>query len=398
MVSSQQEEIIHSIKVPRSNFIKGMKYLTEPSIYPNSCGDIWSWTWADDDNIYIFGGDLAEIEGKIGQSIKVEGIPPNHKCIALGNKLTTGNWPLRRSFLDNTDYWAMPCGSICMDGRIYLFVNKNLENGEQWEKKRNSVGILAPHYPHYQPVSKAYLLYSDNYGVTWIGDAKDRDPEFFPHKFAWPTFINFGKNYENARDNYVYATSNDGYWDNGRNCYLGRVPRFKIFDRDYWEFYVGMSDDTPIWTKDLDKAVPIFSDPNRNFPPSSEFGHIGSFEITYNRGLKRYLMLIWSYAYENGFEERVDVKREEDHPYFCGSEIQIYESDEPWGPWSLVHNEYNFGSPAGYNPRFPTKWMSPDGRVCWMLYSGNWQNLTKPGSNKNIYGVVTRQCEFELEV
>lgn len=103
-----------------------MKYLTEPSFYPNSNGDLWSWTWADDDNVYLFGGDESKINQKIGQPIKIEGIPPHHKCTALGSHLSAGNFPLRRSFLNNTDYWAMPSGAICIDGRIYLFVIKGL--------------------------------------------------------------------------------------------------------------------------------------------------------------------------------------------------------------------------------------------------------------------------------
>jgi len=383
---------IHGHKVACSKLVKGMKYLTEPSFYPNSSGDLWSWTWADDDNVYLFGGDGAAINGKIGQPIKVEGIPPHHKCTALGSHLSTGNFPPRRSFLDNTDYWTMPSGAICIDGRIYLFVNKNLEN--EWCEWRgmdrpaslDPASMLGTHCPHFQPVSKAYLLYSDDYGVTFIGNAKDKDPEFFPHKFSWPTFINFGRNYEDARDNYVYATSNDGYWDNGSCCYLGRVPKFKILDRDYWEFYAGMNSNTPGWTKDLNKAVPMFSDASPNFPRFSEFGHIGSFEVVYNEGLQRYLMLIWSFSDENGFKRKVD-------PYMHSSEIQIYEAPEPWGPWSLVYNEHNFGSGASYNLSLPTKWMSSDGKTGWMLYSGH---PFHPKPDK-WYGIVTRRCKFELK-
>ncbi len=188
------EKTIHGHEVTCSKLIKGMKYLTEPSFYPGSCGDIWCWTWADDDNIYLFGGDESTIDKKIGLPIKVEGIPPRHKCIALGSRLSAGNFPPKRSFLENTDYWTMPSGAICIDGRIYLFVNKNLENPISKENNLASIIITGIHYPHYQPVSKAYLLYSDNHGATFIGNAKDKDPEFFPHKFGWPTFINFARN------------------------------------------------------------------------------------------------------------------------------------------------------------------------------------------------------------
>lgn len=387
---------IHGHKVVCSKLIKGMKYLTEPSFYPNSSGDCWAWTWADDDNIYLFGGDESAIGGgesaikrKIGLPIKIEGIPPHHKCTALGSYVSAGNYPPKRSYLENTDYYAMASGAISIDGRIYLFVNKCLMAfGDELEREEGVDGNLVPgiNSPHFNPVSKAYLIHSYDHGITFIGNAKDRDPEFFPHKFAWPTFIKSGRNNEDARDDYVYATSNDGYWDNGTCCYLGRVPKFRILDRDYWEFYTGIEGGTPVWAKDLDKAVPMFSDASPNFPRSSEFGHIGSFEVVYNKGLKRYLMLIWSYSDENGFKCLAD-------PYVHSSEIQIYEAPEPWGSWSLVHNEHNFGPYACYNPTLPTKWMSSDGKTAWMLYSGN---TFEPKPDK-LYGIVTRQCKFELK-
>ena len=47
---------------PRSKLIKGIRWLTEPILYPNSHGDTWSCTWADDDHIYSTADDCTGID------------------------------------------------------------------------------------------------------------------------------------------------------------------------------------------------------------------------------------------------------------------------------------------------------------------------------------------------
>lgn len=44
-----------------------------------------------------------------------------------------------------------------------------------------------------------------------------------------------------ASNNYVYAFSNDGFWDNGNNLILGRVARNRIGNLNAadWQFYKG---------------------------------------------------------------------------------------------------------------------------------------------------------------
>ncbi|MHB1484221.1 MAG: hypothetical protein ACYCYI_06110 [Saccharofermentanales bacterium] len=58
----------------------------------------------------------------------------------------------------------------------------------------------------------------------------------------------------------------------------------------------------------------------------------------------------------------------------------IFESPEPWGPFSLVYHEENWEGKTSesavefspYCPRLPLKWVEQDGVTCWLQFSGSW--------------------------
>ena len=63
-------------------------------------------------------------------------------------------------------------------------------------------------------------------------------------RFATPYFVEYGQDGRASVDNadrYVYALSNDGFWDNGNNLILGRVARSKIGNLRAadWQYYRG---------------------------------------------------------------------------------------------------------------------------------------------------------------
>ena len=63
----------------------------------------------------------------------------------------------------------------------------------------------------------------------------------FTTSFGCPTFLNFGRNYAGARDDYVYVYSHDNgdaYLPADRMV-LARVPRGRIKDRSAYEFFAG---------------------------------------------------------------------------------------------------------------------------------------------------------------
>ena len=88
---------------------------------------------------------------------------------------------------------------------------------------------------------QAQLTWSRDHGATW----KIADWRFA--EFGLVGFINFGKDYAEARDEFVYAYSHDGPQADGPadRFVLMRVPQDRITNRAAWEFFV-RRDDQPL--------------------------------------------------------------------------------------------------------------------------------------------------------
>ena len=100
--------------------------------------------------------------------------------------------------------------------------------------------------------------------------------------FGHPAFLNYGKNYEGARDGYVYIYSHDSdsaYLPADRMV-MARVPSDEITERAEYEFFEGLdSQGNPSWSADLTRRGAVFEH-KRNCYRSS---------VSYNAALKRYL-------------------------------------------------------------------------------------------------------------
>ena len=77
--------------------------------------------------------------------------------------------------------------------------------------------------------------------------------------------------------------------------------------------------------------------------------------VSYNAGLKRYL---WCQTIPGG-----DTR-------FEGG-LAIYDAPEPWGPWTTVYRADKWDVGPGETSSFPTKWMRPDGKTLWLVFSGD---------------------------
>jgi hypothetical protein len=79
--------------------------------------------------------------------------------------------------------------------------------------------------------------------------------------------------------------------------------------------------------------------------------------MTYNRGLKRYLLTTSHHP----------AGRKATHTAALG----IFDAPEPWGTWTTVYYDDHWsGNARTYHHRFPAKWISNDGRSLWLLFSG----------------------------
>jgi hypothetical protein len=276
-----------------------------------SGSDNWPITWADDDQQYTSWGDgngFGPSRTSLGVA-RIAGISPES---FTGSNTWTGS--------------GKAYGIISVDGVFYMWV---------------SPGSDAENY------NEARLHRSTDHGATWS-----------PANWALtkqdglilPTFLQFGKDYAGARDNYVYTYAN--HFQGSSSFFLEvqkpgeisllRVPKTEIMDRTKYEFYAGSdANGNPQWTKSLSQHKPVFQDTNG----------VGwcTGGALYNAGLKRYLLVTEYQATGAG-------------------NLAVFEASAPWGPWRTVYYG-NIGRPTFF-ANFSQKWMSADGRDFVLVFTG----------------------------
>ena len=320
---------------PPSPMIEGLEF--DFSLHTRLAvgSDIWPTTWAGDGSIYTAWGDGGGFGGtnSLGR-------------VSLGIARLNGGPP----DLKTENIWG----------------GLNAKNAAQFEGK--SYGILSVNktlylWVAYQPgrhLQSCRLAKSIDNGEHWTLS----DWEFtFKDHLTIPTFLNFGQDYEGARDDYVYSyfihptwgpesssTGNYGF-DVHRpgRVYLSRVPKNKITDQRAYEFFAGFDDGPPIWTRDIEKKLPVFEDEN---------GVGWNLSVSYVPALDRYLLCT-------------------EHRQTHQSQLGIFDATSPWGPWTTVCYTDSFGKDAieqsCFYWSFPSPWLKPDGQFT-MAFTGKNSN------------------------
>jgi len=331
-----------------------------------SDGDIWALTWADDNAIYAANCDTYGYPKglyKSGRNIIIVRISngpeqpilctlnPMEQFLAINNYHTRlGSWKAS--------------GMLCVKSKLFL-------------------AAFHHRYPHeirrfpWWTASDACIIVSENYGASWT-----HFPEtpMFGASFGNPSFIQFGQNYGDALDEYVYAVSGaQGRWTNNDQYVLGRVPQDAVADEKSWSFYTGGSDGNPKWGPIKD-AQPILESP---------YGLGCSPEVIYNSRLQLYLLATFSVL--NLPLGSVDYKvAEQAHKQTI---FHLFQSRQPWGPWTRIYKGRGPGM-ANYCPRIPCKWLENDGKSAWIVSAGNpWRF---PEAEEH-YGFVTSKLSLDID-
>lgn len=211
-----------------------------------------------------------------------------------------------------------------------------------------------------QTAQNASIIKSSDFGKTWTRSAavNYQKPMFAGNRFSTPFFIQYRPHYDTVdnADKYIYAVSNNGYWDNGDNLILGRVLRNKIADLNTadWKFYLGgdgMKGES--WSKDMSRARLIIDNP----------GKLGMSGIIYNDLLKKYYYIGWYYPDGGGKLPNSSQRTVWD----------FYESDKPWGAWERI-GTCSFEPQGYYSPQICTKFISSDGKKLKVFTAGDWNN------------------------
>jgi len=345
-----------------------------------SNGDTWDYIWADDDNLYSFGCDGKGYGASSSMNLNfncLKGSAWNALAGSLVNPMDeygkNGAYLADNSIeLLERDWSKVPkganwkvTGADCIDGVIYAFVAEN------WYGNQNAYGGKTPDPAMRQTVCNQSLIKSGDKGLTWTRSmqANAEHPMWTNKLFSTGFFFKYGQNggrtTQDHQDKYVYAMSNDGYWNSGSAFRLGRVPRAKIGDLNAadWECFSNGS-----WTSDLNRATPVAGLPN------------GENKCTMGTPvwlatLHKYVAPVW---YDTG-----DYTQ-----WYFPQDVTFafYQADHPWGPWSYLGEksarqfiaDRSGNAHRWYGPVFSPKFITdnPDGSVTViLLFSGStWED------------------------
>ena len=299
--------------VPPSPVITGITWAPPETIRraaPDS--DIWVTTWADDGHLYTGYGDGTGFVPKVSEKLsmgfaRIEGGPDDFRGVNLRSPTfeDKGNGPRGRKL----------SGLLMVDGTFYMWV-RNAGNSR--------------------------LAWSTDRGATWEWGWK------FEKGFGCPTLLNFGRNYDGARDGFVYVYSPDrdtAYPPAADRVVMARVPKDRVRARAAYEFFAGTDGGSPKWSPDPSACAGVLTSP----------GNCYRVTVAYNPGLKRYLMC----QAGSGVEK---VRH---------AAVAVYDAPEPWGPWTTAFYAPKWDVPTGDTMHFPTKWISPDGKTLHLIFAGD---------------------------
>ena len=297
-------------------------------------GDLWPSCWAADGNLYAANGDGTNFGSAFNSMAvgRIAGMPPN-----LTGTFVAGDVGQNYS---GSPYTDKPTGMLCIGGAIYL----------AYQNLNESTFDDAP---------AASIVRSDDYGATWSGNpstpmfgAPGNTNNSASYRFTTIFFLDYGKDYEDAIDGYVYAYGLDNNWREQTTLYLARVSARSVLDRSAWQFFAGMRGTEPSWTSHIASKVAVLTDERLLYQTMyantitacpAEQKLISQGGVVYDKPLKRYLFSSWG----------------------CSTH-QLYESPTPWGPWSLVLSK-DFGplllstNRGQYGTSIPSKFISRDG-------------------------------------
>lgn len=280
-------------------------------------GDNWPVTWMDDDSMLTAYGDgwgfAPKVERKLSMGLaKITGGPGDFQGVNV--RSTTGER------IGQGPNGVKASGLLMVDSVVYLLA-RNTANSQ--------------------------LAWSDDRGVSWQwSDWK------FTTSFGCPSFVNFGRNYEGARDEMIYIVSPDSEsaYEAADRMVMARVPRDRVWQRDAYQFLSDVDTDGKAhWSKSIADRGAVFRNPGRCYRGA----------MTYHPVLQRYL---WC--------QTLPESTHPGGPRFQGG-FGIYDAPEPWGPWTTVFFTESWDVGPGETSSLPTRWNSRDDKSLYLLFSGD---------------------------
>ncbi|HWF73371.1 MAG TPA: hypothetical protein VG186_08500 [Solirubrobacteraceae bacterium] len=323
----------------------------------NQTGDILPTVWADDGQQYVLindgGTNLPKSGGFWRNSFaKVTGSPPNIGFSFIGNPLSPppATWS---QISRNPSLHSGPLGPYYSDGFVSIGNTFFATQTASWD------------YNHNRPFQGlAGIAYSTNEGATWNSPGNA-----FPAPLGNLSWVLRDEG-EQHPDGYVYAINSEREF-NASTLIIGRsLPDVAdMTNPASWQWLTGWQPSGgemyPVWSSSVQNAVPI----------ASWASHITYPQMSYDAPIHRYL-LTFTHSYSNSVP---GIWR-------SGAELDLLEAPHPWGPFSFVAREINFGPSNGYASGFPEKWISRNGHTLWLKWAANFDGCNSGLDCTGAYG------------
>ena len=326
------EPVERKAPYPASELIDGVEFDFSTHERRARGSDNWQLTWADDGQQYAawgdgggFGGTNSDGRSSLGVA-RVEGDWDDYR----GYNVWGGKDGAHPATFDGKSW-----GIVAVDGALYM-----------WVSPKSALEAMQ---------AEARLHRSTDHGASWAPAGWSFTKA---DRMSIPTICQFGRDYEGARDEYVYHYFIDpvAKFRFARllpgGVFLARAPKQRLMERGAYEFFAGMGGNhKPRWTKNVTEKQYVFADAN---------GTGWNLSVSYNRGLGRYILMT-------------------EHIVTSRGNLGIFEAAEPWGPWRTVAylntsagTQFGKGHVAGntFFWQMPVKWQSEDGREFTLGFTG----------------------------
>ncbi|HOX06537.1 MAG TPA: hypothetical protein PK280_09060 [Planctomycetota bacterium] len=346
--------------------------LGTPRMDMNSKGDTWDACWADDGDIYVTSDDSYGFGGQPTRNLHFNALRGDSPESLRGETVNLMDEYGRMSERGPDGCMWKANGTTCVDGALYTFVSRH-EAAAFTDPARRDDSKL-------QSAANSSLIVSTDHGRSWRRSARENyDAPMFPgRRFGSPFFIKYGRDGRgeaHGADRYVYALANNGFWENGDDMILARVPRARIarLDPRDWQFLSGPDGlDDSAWAAEAGRARPVVESPGKCSMTGAQ----------YIAPLGRYLMIQWHYTRGSG------------HAAADETAWIYYEAPAPWGPWREFGGQL-FPGTGYYNPCIDAKFMSPDGRRFLVFTNGNFKTHRGDGA-ECLYRLTVIPCVLEV--
>jgi hypothetical protein len=282
--------------------------------------DNWPLTWGDDDALYTAYGDGNGFEPFTREKLSLG----FGKGAGRAGGFYRGN--LRAPTLEqkgNGRAGRKASGLLMVEGVLYLW-SRNAGNSQ--------------------------LAESTDHGVTWSWSDWT-----FTNSFGCPTFLNFGRNYRALATNSFTS--------------IPLTPMTLTRRRTAWCWRAspGSESASARLTSSLSGAT-LRVGPNglAIFPSAARSSKIpANVTVPASPGALRcgaFCVQVLPNGLSRDHGGNVDTR-------FAGG-LAVFDAPEPWGPWTTAFHTESWDVGPGDTASFPAKWMSPDGRTLYLVFSG----------------------------